>query len=287
MLFNSALSERAIGQYPLSIATSLAMEGLTGINEVINENRIVQPLLENIPSLWVNVFTLARNLVGSIAKEAVNSIVPEELVPVLMQEMAVIKDIAEQKTNFRSKVTFYFSHYEGMEKKYPHALLRSPTTDLQKINANILHEACLQLIDEAKGSQTPVEVYKLKLDIKVPQPKSFILTHIPYDLLSSKHFQELLLIESHTGRVKAKPLWYTKYHKIPKESLLRIPFREDLLQIFGDNETFKPLSIHIRRRILEAATNDRWSFMTTKDKIEFSLEKLKDPEINSLVKNFF
>jgi hypothetical protein len=280
-MFNTALSERAIGKYPLSIATSLAMEALTGINDEINDARIRQPQLQNIPNLWVNVMTLIRNLLGSINRDAAQMVAPEEMAPVIIQEMAIIKDIAEQHTNFRSSVSFYASAYQNMEKQYPHALLRGANTEIQKTTFGIMDETMRIIIEQVGLSATPVTVYKLKLDPPM-QPKSFILTHFPYDLLSARNFSELLLIESHTGRVKAKPLWYTKYSS--GKELVRIPFREDLLQIFGDNEHFRPLPISIRREIMKLAEQDNWSYMTTKDKIVYSLEKIKDKHALEVIK---
>jgi hypothetical protein len=273
MQFSDALSEREIGKYPLSIATSLAIEGLTGINDNINEARIRQPLLQNIPTLWVNVATLIRNMVGSVHKNETLLLNPNDIVPLIFQEMMIIKDIADQQTNFRAQVVYFVSKYEGLGRRYPHASIRSPNTDKQKA-LHHLHEETLALVMKKQVHQDyHIHAYDCKI-VAPLQPKSFILTHFPYDLLSANVFHELLLIESHTGKVKSRPAWHTKYYN--GKTLVRIPFREDLLQIFGDSEFFSPLT-SLKNHILQVAEQDNWTWSTTRDKIKYSIDKIKDP----------
>lgn len=60
------IDARTKGQFPISIATSLALEGLFGILE---DNKDPNPPWPDYTDLIINVRTLFRNLLGSIEDE--------------------------------------------------------------------------------------------------------------------------------------------------------------------------------------------------------------------------
>ena len=101
------------------------------------------------------------------------------------------------------------------------------------------------------------------------------MTHYAYDLLSNKDFKTLDLLESHTGVLKSKALWYTKFSD-HKDSV-RIPFNELFLQVFGDSTIFHPHDRKLRLEILAIADKYNWSFATTKDRIHLGLSMISNP----------
>lgn len=56
-----------------------------------------------------------------------------------------------------------------------------------------------------------------------------------------------------------------------------MPFREDLLQIFGDNEHFRPGDPKVRKELLEIAKKYNWTAVTTFDKLMYGIEKMQNP----------
>lgn len=264
----SEISERAIGQLPLSIATSLALESAFGIHPDIKVS--AAPIL-SYNEMWINLKTLFRNFEGSLQKNATVSIL--ETAEGMLEEIDKIKELVSEYTNGKTKVIFYATNYSGMEAAYKHAQIRGDTTLLQKENTDRYTKAVGYVLKSHKDDPDfRVFDRKLKGD---NLPKVLILTHIPYDLVSHKLFTELVLLESHTGKIKNKSLWYTKY--LNGNDLAIIPFREDLLQVFGDKETFKPMNIDFRNSVIAVAEKYKWSSATTTDKIKYGINTMLNP----------
>lgn len=275
MAFNSLIAERAVGQFPLSVATSLALEAACGIHEDYPVNRA--PILD-YPSLWVNARTLFRNFMGSLDRNSAVSIMPGDIAETVMEEMAQIASIIAEYSEHRSTVQFYYSDYADMDKKYKRAVLRMDNTDKQK-EYTAIHNNAMEGLIQATGDQ--IKVFKLKLEPD-HMPTAMILTHYAYDLVSYKSFSKLALLESHTGAIKERAQWYSKYYN--GKDLAMIPFREDFIQVFGDNEHFRPMDIRLRKDLIEIATKYKWSAVTTKDKIVYGINQMKNPWAQELLR---
>ena len=103
-MITDLMSSRTIGQFPLSIATSLAMEAAFGIYPDRPETK--EPILK-YDTLWVNVRTIFRNIMGSLEKEFADRVTPPMLANTLNEEMMFIsKNLAELCT----KNTFGLIH---------------------------------------------------------------------------------------------------------------------------------------------------------------------------------
>lgn len=268
MIMAIEISERTLGQLPLSIATSLAIETIIGIHP---ENKVTKlPILE-YNQLWINLKTLFRNFEGALHKES--STTTKETADGLLEEIDKIKEIISEYSNGKTKVIFYVSNYKDMESAYKHASIRGDTTVLQK-DMTDRYKKSIGYVLKTHEHDPDFRVFdrKLKGD---KLSDVLILTHIPYDLISYREFHKLVLLESHTGKLKEKSLWYTKY--LNGSNLAIIPFREDLLQVFGDKETFKPMNIDVRNDIIALAEKYRWSSATTTDKIRYGINTLLNP----------
>lgn len=275
MNVNSLIAERAIGQFPISIATSLALEAACGIHEDFPVNRA--PILD-YPSLWVNIRTLIRNFVGSLDRAAVNSLEPVAIAETMMEEMQHISSIVAEYSELRSTPFWYFSDYAGMEQKYKRAVIRRDNTEKQKEYTAFIEVAMRALLDMA-GDQ--IRLFKLKLEPE-QYPTAMILTNYAYDLVEYRQFNKLVLLESHTGKIKERAQWHSKYYE--GNSLPMIPFREDFLQIFGDKEHFRPMDIRLRKDLIDIATKYNWSAVTTRDKILYGIDQMKNPYYKEVIK---
>ena len=270
---------RTIGQYPISIATSLAIESAFGIHPEI---KVEKPPIGDFDELWVNLRTLFRNLAGSIDKDAWVSVKSAELKVAMIGEMQMIESLVVDQTQGRVRVVYYISDYADIEKHYPYATVRRDNTPRQKEYTDMLKHVVEEMLKELPKDY--VRTFSLKLVARSNQPmeinmmkaaKVLILTHNAYDLLSYKNFGSLTLLESHTGAIKDRSQWYTKYYQ--GKELSMIPFREDLIQIFGDNETFRTHDPKIRRDIIEIAKKYKWSAVTTYDKLKYGIDSMKNP----------
>jgi hypothetical protein len=272
--FDQEIAERALGQYPLSVATSLAIESVNGIHPDIPVSKA--PILD-YNELWVNLRTLFRNFMGALDKETAIKITPPAIAEALSTEMEILESIIRD-ANSKVKVVFYFSNYANLDRKYPHALLRMDNTPKQKDYTNTLNLTMeLMLKDHRDG----IKGFDLKVKPDSYQPSALMLTHYAYDLLAYPEFKKLALVESHTGKIKERAQWYTKYYN--GDSLSMMPFREDLLQIFGDQIMFRPLDKRLRDDLVELATKYHWTAVTTRDKIRYGIEQLKNPYFKKIL----
>jgi hypothetical protein len=275
------LSERTIGQLPLSVGTSLAIESALGIHPDIKVNA---PPIRQYTEFWVNLKTLYRNMVGSLQADAMNQVLGVPVGEEIRHEMDRIDSMIGDEYNV--KVVYYACNYNHLQQKYPNARIRMDTTAKQKLYTKTMMDALQHLILAEQPPahlkiESRVRVFNTTLKPTV-SVKTMILTHVPLDLCSAKHFGELTLLESHTGAIKEKAQWYTKY--LQGKDLTRMPFREDLLQIFGDHEMFHPYPIEQRRELMEVAEKYKWTSLTTIDKLRYSIEQLKNPYFKAKLK---
>lgn len=271
----SAVSERVLGQYPLSIATSLAIEGAMGIHP--DKPDQTEKLLPNYQVVWVNLKTIFRNLYNAIDRDAVQDVKPQDLIDAFTSEIDQLKNVISVETASKTDVVLYVSDYAGMDQKYRHAILRGDQTPLQQRYSKLMVAVIGQYV---KTHPHDVKMYTLKLTDSEPR-KALILTHYAFDLFAPR-MPQLSLLESHTGTIKDKFKWYTKY--LNGRELVNIPFREDLIQVFGDNEHFRPMKPSIRKQILDLADTYRWTQVTTTDKIKANLDNLKDPLLKDILR---
>lgn len=259
-------SERVTGQFPLSIATSLGLEGSVGIHP---DRPAGKKLLTDFNGHWVNVKTLFRNYYEAIGKENIATVGLVDLIDSFRQEIETYRELSEEQGGNKFKTVFYCPDYAGLPTRFPHAILRTDTTEFQVMYTKSMTSVLSQVI---KSDKELIKLYPLKIDDSVRE-KVLMLTHLPYDL-TTKAFDELSLLESHTGAIKDRSLWHTKLYN--GKELPMIPFNEATLSIFGDGQLFRPIGAAFRRSLVDLGKQYNWSFATSKDKINYGLSTLKD-----------
>lgn len=265
------------GQYPINIPTSLALESFMGIHP---EREWPSPPHLKYDEYWMNARTLYRNIVGSFSSD-VNLLLKPGIVAELMHdEWEAVKNVLA--TNSRVRPVLYLCNYKDLQRRYHrHTVFREDTTQKQADERKRMEKSIQIFLDDVgegyvKGFDT---------DIK-PEKKEghfIIQTHIAVDLLSYRNFEELDLLESHTGAIKNRSLWYTKYNN--GKELSMIPFTQYFLRIFGDKEFFAPKDLALRKSLVEIAQQCAWGPLTTDAKVRMNLERLKDPYSRDVVKD--
>jgi hypothetical protein len=275
---DTAIAARAVGAYPISIATSLAIESACGEHPDIPVNRA--PILD-YPELYVNVRTLFRNFIGALDKETAASVLSPQIATALVEEMEQISSIIHDHTNGRTRVVYYVSNYKISTSSHKLGILRTDNTAKQKEYTAIQTQTLDILLRWNKDAVQKIAVFDLKLK---PDglPRAMIITHYAFDLLSYPAFSRLTLLESHTGAVKERAQFYTKYEN--GRELSMIPFREDFIQVFGDKETFRSQDIKMRKALIEIATKYRWSAVTTKEKIIYGINQMQNPYYKEILR---
>lgn len=273
------LTNRAVGQFPISIATSLAIESLIGIHPDAPSDH---PPIQDHDALWVNMRTLIRNLMGSTPTESRKHLTEQTVAEYIVNEMRAIEAVCVEHGDGRFDVAYYKCTYSDLSYTYNKAILKAITSPGQKA-AWIFEEAVLKVIDAEYQGHIPY----LSLTRKFPEVsvKALMISHYPVDLLQRYKFDSLTLLESHTGAVKPPNMWNTKLHN--GRELDRIPFDRMTVQLFGDGVTFTPMNLKVRQKMIELAEKNKWTPMTTKDFVIYCVVQNRDPALEALVKSLY
>lgn len=277
-----AISSREVGQIPVSIGSSLALEGAFGILE---DNHNNNPMINHVDVLYVNLRTLIRNMIGAIDSERLNDVFPEDLAYALINEMTIIEQSVSRVSNGRVSTQIYLCNYRTIPKRFPFAILKAATTEKQKLAALREENTIIELMLLLKQSPG-VKILETDIDLDRDNRRVLMMTSYAVDLLQRYRFNSLTLLESHTGATKPPALWHTKLSN--GKELSNIPFDRMTIQFFGDNSNlFTAFPIKSRRAMLDIAQKNRWTSMTTKDYIISSVKKAYEPELEKLVLNLY
>lgn len=288
------LSGRVLSAFPLSVGTSLAFESIFQTTSPSIDPERVIPQFINIADyqeFWINLSTLFRNLMGALPKQDAAMVGAPDLAASLMQEMEFIQSLAKNEGGGTTKVIFYVCEYKKlMNKASQYVKLKGDDTVNQKIYAALRDNAIKIVLDTMHQSDT-LRVYDSEIG-KAPKgphvvsplkKTALIISHIAWDLTSYKNFITLDLLESHTGVLKKRAQWYTKY--TGGKELQMIPFMEGFFSVFGDSEHFRPMDIRLRKDIVELANENRWTQLTTREKVKSNLDQLKNPYYRDILKS--
>lgn len=276
-----SLFDRVVGYFPLSIATSLAIEKLVGKGMDENGKIVYSKNRSNeFDVLWLNIRTLIRNIVGA-CEQTPDRIQAGDVAYTLTEELEHIAQILKEFGS-TMQIMPYYCGYRKITKQYPKAGIRitgdpevDKRTPKQQMRDRLFDESWFLTRALLQQTQTPFQYFDHDINKYTPQ-RTLMLTHYPIDLLAHKQFSELTLIESHTGAIKPRSEWNTKFYNGKELSMM--PFNSATLQIFGDPETFKPIALKYRKAVLDVATVSRWTYLTTRDKMRFNFERIKDKD---------
>lgn len=279
------LNNRLTSGFPLSFSTGQAMETLFQPRQAVYDPERVAPpriSLASYDELWINVLTLIRNAYSSIERIDVERVGPLEMAETILQEIELIRDLLKIEGNGICLPNFYFNDYNRVFPKNDQVFkLRKDTTDIQ-IQTRVIYNKSKDLIIR----QDPdIKTFTTYLRSKEGLRRAVILSHIPFDLLSYQQFKSLELLESHTGKIKRRSEWNSKYLSCGGADKSRLPFNRQLLSIFGDQPLITPLPLKLRKSILEIANQQRWTPAITQVKVSNDLNKnIKDPFFLSKIK---
>lgn len=265
------------GQYPINIPTSLALESLMNIHP---ETTHPSPPFQNYDYYWLNARTLYRNIISSFSSDVNFLLKPAIIAELMFDEYETIKRIIQEHS--RITPTLYLSNYRKIESRYKkHTVFKTDTTPKQMEERLRMTRSIGQFLNDVG------EDYVLQFDHDLEPHNShgrfIIQTHIAVDLLSKNNFDDLDLLESHTGAIKNPSLWYTKFNN--GKELSMIPFNHYFLRIFGDKEFFSPKDMKLRKDIIDLANQYHWNGLTTDARIRMNLDQLKNPFFRDVVKD--
>lgn len=278
---NNILVERELGKLPVSIATALAIDGLFNRHPDIKPLKILPASKANI--LYMNARTMFRNIHGAVGdKDKANSVSPRDYAEMLLSEIDEIRSALAQESHPLNLVV-YLPTYASIARYMGNGELKPLNTQNQKVYSKLEND-CLQEIEKRYRNEENKPYLHVNMEIKVESYQNiFIFTHLPVDLLNVVNAADVFLVESHTGRVKPKDLWYTKFDK---ERSPTIPFNKATLLMFGDSGgLFKAQPIKARTRVIEVSNERKWNAFTTPSRMMVGLELSKEPILLSTFKS--
>lgn len=279
-------TDREKGQFPLSIATSLALEGAFDILET--GPKYPTPPIHNYDELWVNLRTLYRNIRGAMEREVAEKITHQEMYVQMIAELSALEGIIAQRTSGTMKIVFYACDYNNLTRLYPKALFKPIRTDKQAINASIENNVLAEVFKNEANRDFTLYHFDTRLTLMEARkkPRVLIITHYPFDLLSRDEFATMDLLESHTGAIKKPPQWNTKLHN--GKELERIPFNKMTIQLFGDSAgLLSPYPIAYRREMIEIANKYKWNSSVSKDRILLCVKMHHNASLQMLVSELY
>ena len=238
------LLNRPKSGFPVSIGTGLALETIFEPQEpVYDDSRIVpdRPPPQTYTEVLINLSTIARNLISSVPTKDLLFITKNQVLDVFLEEVNYLSTIFQMN---ETPVQFYVHSYAYPRHTYKDKM-RVATTDIQTKQFSFT-EYCL------KHASAQDDTLSFSKNIKTSSSSTaLILTHVPWDLLSYGNFKRLDLLESHTGTIKTRSEFNTKYMKLGNNDMSFLPFMEYLLSVFGDHVMFKPSTTKDRARVYE------------------------------------
>lgn len=282
----SSFMNRNTSSFPISIGTSLALESifLPRTTPYDSTRRIPNEiLLSEYDEIWFNVSTLFRNLRGSVVSNVIKQTDYKEMTDWLIVDMANIMDLFLREGKGMCRVYFYTSNYKALKSKYSGSKVvafREKVTAIQKFDAKLESDTTKELL---KRYPKDIVQFDSKIIPGGVSSRALIMTHIPYDLCSYNKFAKLDLLESHTGILKTKRDWASKFNVYETERQLWLPFLEKILLIFGDPYLIKPMLPGIRGEVIRIGRISKWTPMTTLDKVNMDLRQITEDMVRHII----
>jgi hypothetical protein len=260
--------EREVGLFPISIGTSYALQGFLGNHP----NQPQQPAAsKNVRAMYINLRTMIRNLYAAMPSAAAQVINHDMAAITLLEECRSIPDILRQHKH-PCEVVYYFSNLDEVKWVFPKAEYKKARTEKQ-IHYEVYEKLVLtMLLAQLKEAHVDVEFMT-----RQPKPSpviAAIITHYPTELLWRQSFERLLLLESHTGKLKMYNTWFTKLEGITEQHPM--PFNKYTLQVFGEGVLFAPQPKPIRDALKQLAEYKRWTGITTDMKVHADISASGD-----------
>lgn len=286
----NVIHDREQGKIPISIGTSLAIEGLLGTHDEYSGGEKNRPIL-TCECLSINVRTLIRNMLGSIDKQSRYMQHIDSYVGTIFDEMQIIRSAVEMASVKPVKFHFYISQYKNLERFFKYCKFKQLTTANQLQAAEVEERICKAIIAKvaehnATTALSTVNVEVFDLYPTLPDKKVYIVTHLPIDLLLCQGHRDLLLLESHTGAVKSKANWFTKLKN--GKRFFMIPFDKAMVQLFGDSgDVIAPIDHRYKDVTVKIAERFNWNSLTTKDRILATIQMANEPFLLDAVKKMY
>lgn len=275
---NDYVGQRVKGEtLPMSVPTALAVERACGVHPEIKDP---SPPIHAYRMILINVKTMIRNLHSSIEPDGLKRPDYDDLLSGLVEDMRITESAIIDASKGSSQVQFYLPTYHSIKRQFPRAKLKLPSTEKQRQYADFEKNMVLGFKKQIRQG-IPLEVESTDMGPEGRYPKSLVVTHYPVDLLQRSRFTEMMLLESHTGKMKGSGQWNSKL--TGSKGMERIPFTKFTLQLFGDATHFLSMPHKYKKEVLQIAEQERWTSTTSKERMLQGIKKISDAEVRGRI----
>ena len=288
--FQGILDKRTTTSFGVSIGTGLMLESLFSPTQPRYDDmrEIPEKVHLNKYNGWIiNIYTLIRNILGSLTEKIDLKDVSKEnlkqILAVVREEIYIIQSLVMSSGDLNSQyVRIFIPKYDDLFEKFNRGKNMEKGTGVKNAKTGV--DLFKKLIDK--------DEYKASLNSFILEPKYGYKIDKDYtnNVLITKSFSldllqdlNMTLLESHTGVLKTQPQFYTKFSKSSND-YSPIPFNDLTLFLLGDTSLVKGWSAKVKTKISSVATEKKWTYRTTKDKVKADL--IRDIELNPLISIF-
>lgn len=263
------MTKRVLGDMvAVSVATAVPLEVMLKSEKPFKQK-----------AFYLNLRTLFRNFHGAFADP--DAVELDEFVTDFINDIKTTMATINNTLPGEMTAYVYLQSYRSIETLMPYAKVKKPHTTKQRKYAE-LEEATYR---EIRKTYRPFWDSFAHSDclLKGDNSVAFILTHLPFDLLSSHTFRDLTLVESHTGEMKVSKEWNTKLTNPEKYG--NLPFCPLTIQVIGDNSNqFYSLGGKYIRTVEEIAATNKWTPSIGLPKIKFDIDRWRDKFSSEVLK---
>lgn len=217
---------RSVGEFNVSIGTSVAIEHLLGHGDRTSKAKTPYT---NYQCLVVNVRTLVRNYLSSYKAVELETLTTETLLNGLIGEIVLLSNIIADQTRGNLRMSIYNLDYSAIERSLPRANFKKKFTTKQERNLMLERKLAELVVLKSGFLMDYVNIENTSREIKHGGRRNILMSHYPVDFLFTPLTFDLL--ESHTGKIKKPYELNTKLKRAPSNT----PFNRYTLQIYGDS----------------------------------------------------
>lgn len=262
--------DRDLGRYPISIGTSLAIETIAGINKDKPVKGI--PPIRQYETMLISIRMLMRNIYSSITDRRVAEDLPEQdFYDALIMEMRYLKE-AILSHNPNMKIVYYATTYNKIAVKFPMARIKMQRS-MSTMKYADLEVSALKAIFKNEAVPAKRMDYLEKIEVSL---RTLVWTNSPIDLITLNK-PLVSLLESHTGNIKDRSQWHTKF--TGDKDFSRIPFNKAHIQVMGDGGYLLSPIVRYKNRLLRIAEENKWNTTTPMSKVLADVSKSGEKEL--------
>lgn len=274
--------KRTVSSFGLSIGTGLMLESLFSPTHLrFDPTRTIPNVVDHTLYKYhlINLITIVRNIIQAfeIKVDPMVILADRNLLSTLLEEIYILNSLY---TNSSITLVLYYSDVKKLSGIYNKGKDRPETQPL------ILNKAIQNFLVKSNMKAALPKVINFMDNVvaipKLPTNERMLLTtNIPCDMCVPNN---LMLIDTHTGILYGKEMFYKKFNSLGTKDMSNIPFTEKMLYIIGDKNLSMISSTVYRTYIQEYSVKNRWNYLTGNFSIQKAIDSNKD--LRDLCKNF-